>query len=424
MVGPSRSAQQTDRSQAVTACRSCQAPLPDPLLDLAEQPLGDVLLRESDLSFQEPVYPLGLAVCSSCWLLQLGPFDAAPGASDLHGHGSSYSTTTSAHERRWVEDLISQLGIDHRWKVVEVGSGEGSLLRRFADGGVQVLGVEASPTAAAVARERGVPTVCATFDLQVAQQLTRTGWSADLVLANHVLPHVEDLDDWLAGVRVLMAPDGRFSTEFVHALQMVEQGQFDLVCHAHRYYLSLTALLPALARQGLAVVLAQEVAVHGGSLRILAGHAARRPHGDGTVDDVLHVEQAKGLTRLQTYQRLGEHAIKVRSDLLGFLHEARRAGRSVVAYGAPTRGSTLLNFCGITPELIAFTADRSPGKQGRYLPGSRLAVRPPDRIAQARPDDLVILPWTLGDEIMEQLASIRAWGGRFVFPLPTLRVVG
>jgi C-methyltransferase C-terminal domain len=245
-----------------------------------------------------------------------------------------------------------------------------------------------------------------------------------LVVANHILPHLDDLDGFFAGVRVLLAPSGRFSTEFVHALQMVQQGQFDLVCHAHRYYLSLTALLPALARQDLAVVLAQEVVVHGGSLRILAaGHATRRPHGDGTVNAILEGEQAKGLTRLRTYRRLGEHAVQVRSDLLRFLHEEKRAGRSVAAYGAPTRGSTLLNFCGITPELIGFTVDRSPDKQGRYLPGSRLAIRPPDCIAQVRPDDLVILPWTLGDEIMEQLASIRAWGGRFVLPLPTLRVV-
>jgi SAM-dependent methyltransferase len=396
----------------------------EPLLDLAEQPVGDVLLRESGLAVQEPTYPLGLVVCTSCWLLQLDPCDDAPDVSSAHGHGSSYSTATRAHEERWAEELIAQLGVDGSWRIVEVGSGDGSLLRYFARRGITVLGIEANPMAAAAARRSGVPTICAAFDLNLAQLLAAEGWSANLILANHLLPHVDDLDGCLAGIRTLMAPDGRFSTEFVHALQMVQQGQFDLVCHAHRYYLSLTALLPALARQDLAVVLAQEVAVHGGSLRILAGHVARRPHGDGTVDAVLQGEQAKGLTRLQTYRRLGDHATQVRLDLLGFLHEERHAGRSVAAYGAPTRGSTLLNFCGITPELIAFTVDRSPDKQGRYLPGSRLAIRPPDRIAQVRPDDLVILPWTLGDEIMEQLASIRAWGGRFVLPLPTLRVVG
>jgi SAM-dependent methyltransferase len=423
VVGPYRNTRTTDRSQTGAVCRSCRAPLQDPLLDLAEQPLGDILLQEGDLTVPESTYPLGLTVCTSCWLLQLVSFDATPGVPDSHGHGSLYSTTTSTHERRWAEELISLLGVDHRWSVVEVGSGDGSLLRHFADQGIRVLGIEASPTAAAAAQEVGVPTVCTAFDLRTAQRLAREGWSADLLLANHTLPHVDDLDGFLAGIRTLLAADGRFSTEFVHALQMVAQAQFDLVCHSHRCYFSLTALLPALARHDLTIVHAQEVAVHGGSLRVLACHASQPALPDSTAEALLQQEQAKGLKRVHTYRSLGERAIQARTELLQFLQEARRCGRSVVAYGAPTRGSTLLNFCGVTPELVAFTVDRSPRKQGRYLPGSRLRVLQPESIAETRPDYVLILPWTLGDEIIQQLRSIRSWGGRFVLPLPTMRVV-
>jgi 2-polyprenyl-3-methyl-5-hydroxy-6-metoxy-1,4-benzoquinol methylase len=423
VVGEYRDPRPTDQPDATVVCRSCRAPLHDPLLDLGEQPLGDSLLQEGDLTTPEPTYPLAVTVCMSCWLLQLAAFDAAPGVPDSHGHGSMYSTTTSRHERRWAEVMMAQLGIDHRGSVVEIGSGDGSLLRHFANRGARVLGIEASPAAVTAAREGGVPTVCTAFDLRAAQRLAQDGWSADLVIANHTLPHVDDVDEFLAGVRVLLAPDGRFSTELVHVQQMIEQAQFDLVCHSHRCYLSLTALLPSLARHQLAIVHAEEVAVHGGSLRVLASHASRSAVPDGTADALLQREEAKGLKRVQTYGRLGQRAIQVRTELLGFLREANWRGRSVVAYGAPTRGSTLLNYCGITPELVAFTVDRSPRKQGRYLPGSRLPVLPPERLDEARPDYVLILPWTLGDEIMEQLRGLGAWGGRFILPLPTLRVV-
>jgi SAM-dependent methyltransferase len=423
VVGEYRDPPPTDQPDATVVCRSCRAPLHDPLLDLGEQPLGDSLLQEGDLTTPEPTYPLAVTVCTSCWLLQLAAFDAAPGVPDSHGHGSMYSTTTSTHERRWAEALMAQLGIGHRGSVVEIGSGDGSLLRHFADRGAQVLGIEASRTAAAAAGEGGVPTVCTTFDLRAAQRLAEEGWSADLVIANHTLPHVDDVNEFLAGVRMLLAPDGRFSTEFVHALQMIQQAQFDLVCHSHRCYLSLTALLPALARNGLTVVHAEEVLVHGGSLRVLAGRASRSAAPNGTTEAILQREQAKGLERVQTYWSLGERARRVRTELLRFLQETKRRGRSVVAYGAPTRGSTLLNYCAITPELVAFTVDRSPRKQGRYLPGSRLPVLPPESLDETPPDYVLILPWTLGDEIMEQLRGLGSWKGRFILPLPTLRVL-
>ena len=422
MVAPRPATLATEQRAAGPACRSCQAPLHHRLLDLGNQPLGDVLLAEEELTREASSYPLKLAVCTSCWLLQLDPSQGAPNVPDSHGHNSSYSTTTSGHEQGWAEELISELGIDRHWTVVEVGSGDGSLLRHFAERGARVLGVEAGEAAAARARAAGVPTVRAAFGPEMAQRLIADGWAADLVIANQALPHVDDLDGLLAGVRALLAPGGGFSTEFVHALQMIEQGQFDLICHAHRSYLSLTALEPALARQDLRVVDARQVPVHGGSVRVFAtADPAPEPPGGATV--VLREEEARGLTGVEAYHQLGKRAPHARAALLRLLHEAKRDGLLVAAYGAPTRGSTLLNYCGITTELVAFTVDRSPAKQGRYLPGSRLPVRSPDHIDQARPDFVLILPWTLSDEIMGQLGAVGSWGGRFVLPLPTLTVV-
>jgi SAM-dependent methyltransferase len=413
----------TDQRGGGPSCRSCRAPLQHRLLDLGEQPLGDVLLDKAELTLATPAYPLGLTVCTACWLLQLSPFDAAPDVPDSHGHNSSYSTTTTGHERGWAEELTSQLGIRRHRTVIEVGSGDGSLLRHFADRGARVLGVEARASSVAAARASGVPTLHATFGVEAARRLAAEGWAADLVVANHTLPHVDDLDGFLAGVRMLLAPGGRFSTEFVHALAMVEQGQFDLVCHSHRSYLSLTALGPALSRQELSVAQARQVPVHGGSVRVLAAADPVPGAGDGTAAALLRAERAAGLTQVQTYRRLGERARQARSALLRLLDDAKRRGQSVVAYGAPTRGSTLLNYCAVTPELVGFTVDRSPAKQGRYLPGSHLPVRSPDQLDQARPDYVLILPWTLGEEIMRQLEAVRSWGGRFVLPLPTLTVV-
>lgn len=406
------------------ACRGCGSELLEDVLDLGEQPLGDALLGPEELDRAEPVRPLGLAVCRSCWLLQLSTFEPAREreAVPAHGHGARYSTTLQAHLRGWADEVVGAGGLGPDSLVLDVASSDGALLRPFAERGIGVLGLEPEAGPAAEAGRDGIRTRRERFGPQSADRLAGHGVRADVILVNHALAHVEDLSGSLRGLARILAPGGFVSVEFHHALGIVREGQFDIVCHPHRSYLSVGALAAALARAGLEIVDAAAVPIHGGSVLATVRRAGEVPVGPG-VEALLAEERSRGLDGIEAYRGIGAHAERVRAELRAFLDECASAGARVLGYGAPARGTTLLNYTGVGADRLAFTVDRSPDKQGRHLPGCRIPVRSPEDLLEARPDRVLILAWTLADEIRAQLAEVASWGGGFVVALPALRVL-
>lgn len=365
------------------------------MLDLGDQPVADRLVDTHAPSRSEPTYPLELRICERCWLLQLREF---PGADGVQGHdhaSGSVSETVAAHDREWAVEAVQRLGLTRRHLVVDVASGDGSLLREFAALGPRILDSD----------------------------LLEGGRGADLVVGNHNLAHAADLDDAVAGMRALLAPEGTLAVEFHHARALVGEGQFDIVCHPHRSYLSLLALQSVFRRHRLRAVHAEEVDLHGGSVRVYAVPSEDPRIASASVERVLDGERRCGLDALDGYSSLSRRAREAKAALLAFLRSAASEGRSVVGYGAPGRAGTLLNYCGVTTELLAYTVDAAGQKQGRLLPGCRIPVHPPSRIFETKPDFVLVLAWSLADEILRQMAEVRSWGGRFVVAVPELKVL-
>jgi SAM-dependent methyltransferase len=399
------------------ACRSCRAKLETQVLDLGAQPVADVLLDAGQLAQHERALALRVFVCDRCGLVQLPPADVDAGdLTGVHGHGAAHSSTVRGHVRNWANLLIERLGAGAR--VLDVASGDGALLRPFMARGMSVLGIEPNAEIAGVA---DVPTRHGHFGLSLARSLVAGGGPFDLILVNHALAHAANLDDFVAGLACALRPGGGIALEFHHALSLV-RGQFDVVCHAHRSYLSLHALEHVARRHDLAIVDAELIQLHGGSVRATLARAGdgRRISGP---EQVYAVERCWRLDTLAGYNGVAMAAAQVRVRLLAFLEQAAAVGASVVGYGAPSRGITLLNYCGVSSKQLAFTVDRSSAKQDRFLPGSRIPVLAPDAILAARPDFVLILPWALSDEIVQQLADVRGWGGRFVVAVPELRIL-
>lgn len=396
-------------------CRSCGAGHSHPFLDLGILPLANRL--PTDPSLPEPRYPLVAVVCGACRLVQL-THDVPPDAifSD-YPYFSSYSSSWVEHARRYAVAAANRLGLDRTSLVVEAASNDGYLLRHFSDLGIPVLGIEPADTVAAAARAAGIPTDGRFFGMQTARSLRDSGLAADLIVANNVLAHVPDLNDFLAGVAILLKPGGTFTCEVPHLLRLMQGVQFDTIYHEHFSYFSLLALEHALTGHGLAVFDIEELSTHGGSLRLWI-----RPAPVATTAAALrHVraeEQAAGLDADEAYDAFGAMAGRCLVSLRRFLADAAAAGRRVAAYGAAAKGATLLGACGAGVQDIAFVADLNPHKQGRYLPGTGIPIVEPGRIFAERPDYVLILPWNLRDEIVMQLAGIRDWGGRFVVPVP------
>jgi len=404
----------------VGQCRSCQSLLRVLVVDLGRQPVADVLLDAEQVQQPQPTVPLRLFMCEACGLVQLPTTDGDVGdLTGVHGHGAAFSSTVLTHVQAWAERLLGNVCSPSTTSVLDVASGDGALLRPFAERGVRVLGLEPN---AALAAAASVPTRRGSFGLATARALVAERGRFDLILVNHALAHARDLNDVVAGLSCALRPGGRIAIEFHHALSLA-RGQFDVACHAHTSYLSLHALEAILARHGLVIVDAEPVDLHGGSVRATAAHA----DGDAVVHlsvcNVRAVERDWQVDTCAGYRDVAATAARVKRDLLAFLDWAGALGARVAAYGAPTRGITLLNFCAITADRIAFTVDRSPAKQGRFLPGSRLPVLEPDALEAARPDFVLILPWALSDEIVQQMSTVRRWGGRFVVAMPELRIL-
>ncbi len=398
-----------------------------PILDLGAQPSADALVDPATPLGAEGAARLALGVCPRCWLVQLAANDRLQGSS--HGHGTAFSPSTIDHLRGWAVESIRESALDGSSLVVDVAAGSGHLLSSFRAAGVRVRAIEADRADAEACRAVGLPTSSGPIGTDVADEILAADGPADLVVVNHALAHLDDLADAMAAIALLLKPSGTATIEFHHLLGLVGECQFDAVCHAHRTYLSLTALLPLLDRHGLRVSDARAIAAHGGSLRVMAVPArgsspAPTSASSYRVDAVLEAEHAAGLDRLEGFAHLGPGAAEACDRIRSFLERSRSDGLRVVGYGAPSRAATLCNAAGITPALLPFTVDRSPDKQGRYLPGCRIPIREPRAIEAARPDVVLILPWTLRDEIVEQLASIRTWGGRFAVALPQFETFG
>ena len=408
----------------MTACRFCRTELRRTFVDLGRSPLSNALLTAEQLQDMEPHYPLHAYVCENCLLVQLAEFASPATIFADYAYFSSFSASWLAHAESYAARMSQELALGTDSLVVELASNDGYLLQYFRQRGIPVLGVEPAANTALVAEARGIPTEVAFFGVATARRLAAAGKAADLICANNVLAHVPDLNDFVAGLPLLLKPFGVVTVEVPHLLHLIAERQFDTVYHEHFSYFSLHVLDAVFARHRLRVFDVDRLPTHGGSLRIFACHAEQGARCRSTrVDAVMAEEVAAGLTELGVYERFNEAVVDAKCRVLEFLIGARRAGKRVAGYGAPAKASTLLNYCGVGPELLAFTVDRSPHKQGRFLPGRQIPIYAPERIIAERPDYVFILPWNLKDEIIAQMAGVRDWGGRFVVPIPDLQVL-
>jgi SAM-dependent methyltransferase len=403
-------------------CRFCAAPLEHTLVDLGMSPLCESYVTADRLDAMEPFYPLHARVCAGCLLVQVDDLVAPERIFTEYAYFSSYSDSWLAHARAYVEMVTARLGLGPSSRVVEVGSNDGYLLQYVVARGIPALGIEPAANVAAEARRRGVPTEVLLLGRDTVDGVLARHGPADLVVGNNVLAQVADLNGFVDALRRLLAPRGVLTLEFPHLLRLLEDNQFDTIYHEHFSYFSLLAAERIFAAHGLVLFDVEELPTHGGSLRVWLRRREPGPHAVADrVDRLRAREAAAGLDRLERYAAFTEQVHETKRRLLEFLIGARRQGRSVVGYGAPGKGNTLLNFCGIRTDFLEYTVDRNPYKQGRFLPGTRIPIHPPARIAETRPDYVLILPWNLKDEIMEQMAHVRGWGGQFVVPIPDVK---
>lgn len=403
-------------------CRFCDTPLVRVFCDLGMSPLSNAFLTAEQLDGPEPLYPLKAYVCDGCFLVQLQQYETPENIFSDYAYFSSYSETWLEHARAFAANMIGRFDLTPSSRVVEIASNDGYLLQYFKQAGIPVLGIEPATNVARMAEERGIPTLVRFFGAPLATELARQGASADLLVGNNVLAHVPNLNDFVAGLKLVLKPNGIITMEFPHLLRLVSENQFDTIYHEHFSYFSLRTVERIFAHHGLAIFDVDELPTHGGSLRIYARHAGARHSPGARLVQVRAAEQAAGLDRSETYTSFAVRVQEVKRALLEFLIGAKRHGESIVAYGAAAKGNTLLNYCGIREDFIDYVADRNPYKQGKYLPGTHIPVCAPDRIRETRPDLVLILPWNLKDEITQQLNYIRAWGGRFVTAIPSVAV--
>ncbi len=407
-----------------SACRLCGEILAHTFVDLGMSPLANRYLSASQLNDVEPFYPLRAYVCAGCFLVQLEEFESPAGIFSDYAYFASYSDSWVEHARLYTDMIIARFGLGANHQVVELASNDGYLLQHFVAKGIPVLGVEPAANVAAEASRKGIPTVVEFFGEAMARRLVDSGTRADLIVGNNVLAHVPGLNDFIRGMALVLRRRGVITMEFPHLLRLIEGHEFDTIYHEHFSYFSLITVEKAFARHGLQIFDVEELPTHGGSLRIYASHAAdpvERP--SIRLAGLREREKAAGLDRLGSYLSFDDRVKETKRNLLQFLIEAKRAHKAVVGYGAPAKGNTLLNYCGIRSDFLDYTVDRSPHKQGRFLPGTHVPIHSPDRIAETKPDYVMILPWNLRDEIMSQMAHVRSWGGRFVIPVPEATVV-
>jgi C-methyltransferase C-terminal domain/Putative zinc binding domain/Methyltransferase domain len=404
-------------------CRFCGAELQHTFVDLGMSPLCESYVEAGRVNAMEAFYPLRVYVCEQCFLVQLQEYVTPEDIFTEYAYFSSYSDSWLAHCRDYVDMISERLQLSSESLAVELASNDGYLLQWFVEKGIPVLGIEPALNVAKVAEEKGVPTLTEFFGAELASKLVGEGTMADLIIGNNVLAQVPDLNSFVAGITTLLRPEGVVTIEFPHLQQLVEQNQFDTIYHEHFSYFSLVAAERIFAAHGLRIFDVDELWTHGGSLRIYACHAANERLGESAALTALRAREVEaGYADIATYSVFEERARETKRKLLEYLIDAKRAGKTVVGYGAPGKGNTLLNYCGIRTDFIDFTVDRNPYKQGRFLPGTHIPVHAPEKIAEVEPDVILILPWNFKDEIIEQLAYARAWGAEFVVPIPEVTV--
>ena len=405
------------------ACRFCDARLSRIVIDLGMSPLSNALIEPDRAADEEHVFPLRAYVCERCWLVQVPAFESRDEIFREYSYFSSYSTTWLEHSRAYAAAAVAKLGLSQRHLVVELASNDGYLLKEFRARSIPVLGIEPARNVAREAVAAGIPTVAEFFGAALARRLVSEGRSADLIVANNVLAHVPDVNDFVAGIAALLKPGGTATLEFPHLLRMLQRAEFDTIYHEHFSYFSLRTAQRIFESHALRVDDVEELSTHGGSLRVWIRHADDDAGPSASVAAVLSDERDACLETIDAYSSLQDDAAKIKRGLIDFLQEARRAGKRVAGYGAPAKATTLLNYCGVRADLLPYTVDASPHKQGRMIPGVRVPIEPPERIFQTKPDYVLVLPWNIKDEIVDQMAGIRDWGGRFVVPIPALEIL-
>jgi SAM-dependent methyltransferase len=404
-------------------CRFCRAPLQRTFIDLGMSPLCQTHLEPADLDKGEEFYPLHVFLCEECMLVQLQDYVGPERIFKEYAYFSSFSDTLLKHSEAMAESAVRRFALGASSRVVEVASNDGYLLQYFARKGIPVLGVEPAANVAKAAQDKGIPTVVRFFGVETARALFRDGMAADLILANNVLPHVPDLHDFVGGFKALLKPEGTAAVEFQHLMRMMAGNQFDTIYQEHFSYLTLAVVRKLFARHGLAIVDVEEIPTHGGSLRVFARHEEAAGAPSPAVHAVLAAEEQAGMHRPEAYAGFAERVKECKRSLLDFLIRAKRDGKTIAGYGAAGKTNTLLNYCGIRTDFIDYTVDRNPYKQGKFLPGTHIPILKPERIRETRPDFLFTGVWNMLPEIMEQTAYIREWGGRWVVPIPTVRVL-
>lgn len=404
-------------------CRFCGTVLSLSFCDLGCTPPSNAFLSEKQLHTSETYYPLNALICESCFLVQLPQYQRPEEIFKEYPYFSSYSKSWISHVKAYVAQAVKRFKLNQSSQVVEIASNDGYLLQHFKRLDIPTLGVEPAENVAAAAIKEGISTRVGFFGVEMAREMSEEGISADLLIANNVLAHVPELHDFVAGLKLLLKPGGRITLEFPHIKQLIEKRQFDTIYHEHFSYFSLITADKVFARHHLKIYDVEQMGTHGGSLRVYLCHDDDKT---GPVSEAVLALRLKeidaGLNRLETYAAFAEQVEEVRLSFLAFLVSMRFDGKTVAAYGAPAKGNTLLNFCGIRRDMLAYTVDRNPYKQGRFLPGSRIPIYHPDKIKETKPDYLVILPWNLREEVMDQMSFIRKWHGKFVVPIPRVRV--
>ena len=405
-------------------CLFCGATLKHTMVDLGKSPLCESFLAADEVNRMEPFYPLHVRVCDECWLVQLEVYVQPEGIFTEYAYFSSFSDSWLNHASQYVDMITERLALDASSQVVELASNDGYLLQYFVQKGIPALGIEPAANVARAAEEKGVPTKVMFFLEDTARQLADEGLGADLIIGNNVLAQVPDPNSFIAGMKIILNPTGVVTMEFPHLERLMAENQFDTIYHEHFFYFSFTTARTMFARHGLTLFDVEELPTHGGSLRIYARHEEDETH---PVTDraraLLEREAAAGVSTVEYYTSFDEQVRSTKRKLLSFLIDAKERGKTVVGYGAPGKGNTLLNYCGIRTDLLDYTVDRNPYKHGRYTPGTEIPIFPPERIDETKPDYVLILPWNLREEIVAQLAPIRAWGGQCVVPIPEVTVI-
>ncbi len=406
------------------SCRNCHSELKHLFLSLGNSPLANSYLSEPELHKMEPYYPLEVYVCDKCFLVQLDEFEKAKNIFTDYSYFSSFSDIWLKHCKEYTEMIINRFGINQNSFVVEIASNDGYLLQYFKQHYIPVLGLEPAANVAEAAKKIGIPTDIAFFDALYAREMKEAGKLADLIIGNNVLAHNPNLNDFVEGLKTALKPEGIITMEFPHLLRLIEENQFDTIYHEHFSYFSFHSVQKLFASHGLVLFDVEEIPTHGGSLRIYGRHMDdKSKEVTNRVGDLLEKEERYGLLDIETYYSFGKKVESIKRKLLQFLIQAKNEGKKIVGYGAPAKGNTLLNYCGIRTDFLDYTVDRSPHKQNKFLPGTHIPIKNPDKIWEDKPDYVLILPWNIKNEIMEQMNYIREWDGRFVVPIPKVVVL-